>query len=310
MAKQKKPIGTEGSREYQLFRYPGGKSKLYQNPAFRALLGTILPTSNTFYEGFVGSAAVTIGVALQFPEKRFIINDLDPTIAGFWELVATGNDAEAQEFERLVTAFSGRLDKVAYFQSLRDAPPVTLVDHAYHALFFNRTTFSGIAMAQPIGGYSQTSKWKIDCRYNAPLLVKKFRRLRELFRNRLTVVHGDCFDWLSRIPEDAPLYLDPPYFVKGDMLYPFAMTRDADGKVNKYFQHVRLAEALSIRHNWIMSYDICPQIEKLYSEFATLLEIPFRYSIDGSKRNWKDKKEYIICRGVDTSRFEQLIAQG
>src|SRR5208337_584982 len=166
MAQDKKSIGAKvpaNPKHYQPFRYPGGKSKLAVNPAFQSLLYPVAESGDTFYEGFVGSAAITINVALAYREKKLVVTDLDNSISGFWLLVAEGTDEEADEFEQLVTRFSRigafdekpELKKVEYFKQMREygkTVELTLVDRAWQAVFFNRTTFSGIAMAQPIGG--------------------------------------------------------------------------------------------------------------------------------------------------------------
>jgi DNA adenine methylase len=277
-------------RDYQPFRYPGGKTKLAANPQFKALLDSMLVSADTFYEGFLGSAAITLDVALRYPNIKFVGCDKDFTISGFWQLIADGTETEIKEFQILVA----QKPTVELFQRLRETPPATLVERAYHALFFNRTCFSGIAMSQPIGGFNQTSKWTIDCRYNAPKLALKIANLRALLAGRFKVVNSDCFDWIKNIPAGVPLYLDPPYFVKGDVLYPEKMNE---------FQHGKLAEVLSGRTNWIMSYDICEEIKNLY-HFAQLLEVGFRYSINGKKENWKAANEFLIASPeLDTTPF-------
>ena len=312
MAKKNSSVLPDSAKKYQPFRYPGGKSKLAINPAFRAMLYPIAASGDTFYEGFVGSAAVTLDIALHFPEKKLVVCDKDFTISGFWELIANGTDDEVAQLESLILNFpkieggpdpslgdEGQYNaKVRYFRQLRATSPTTLVERAYHALFFNRTTFSGIAMSQPIGGYNQTSKWTIDCRYNAPLLVEKIRNLRKLLHGRLTVYNEDILVWLNRIPAGVPLYLDPPYYVKGEALYPVAMEN---------FEHGNLARALAARTNWVMSYDICPEITGHY-ENQTLLQFPFRYSINGTKKNWNDQNEYLICSPeIPTVEFEAAL---
>jgi DNA adenine methylase len=285
---------AENVRNYQPFRYPGGKTKLAKNPAFRVLLDSMLTGAETFYEGFLGSAAITLDLALRYPRMKFVGCDRDRTISGFWQLIARGTDAEFQELLALI-----QKPTVELFQQLRsraqETEPLSLVERAHHALFFNRTCFSGIAMSQPIGGFNQISQWTIDCRYNVPLLQQKIQNLRVLFAGRLTVMHADCVDWLGQIPAGVPLFLDPPYYVKGDVLYPEKM--DA-------FQHGKLAEVLAARTNWIMSYDICDEIKTLYG-FAQLLEVGFRYSINGKKKDWKAANEYIIASPeLDVSSFE------
>jgi DNA adenine methylase len=287
---------ADSVRNYQPFRYPGGKTKLAKNPAFRSLLDPILQGADTFYEGFLGSASITLDVALRYPNLKLVATDYDFTISGFWELIGDGTDAQVQELLALIA----QPPTVELFRALRDRAkqpePLTLVERAYHAVFFNRTTFSGIAMAHPIGGYGQESKWTIDCRYNAAALQKKVQNLRRLLTGRLTVTNEDAIAWLQRIPTGVPLYLDPPYFVKGDALYPIKMDE---------MQHGKLADVLATRTNWIMSYDICDEIREKYG-FAKLLELGFRYSINGKKTEWKNTNEFLIVSPeIDTSTFPQ-----
>jgi DNA adenine methylase len=286
---------ADSVRNYQPFRYPGGKGKLAKNPSFRSLLDPMLQDADTFYEGFLGSASITLDVALRYPNMKFVATDYDFTISGFWELIASGSDAQVQELLALIA----QPPTVELFRALRERgkqPDLTLVERAYHAVFFNRTTFSGIAMASPIGGFGQESKWSIDCRYNAPLLQKKIQNLRRLFAGRLTVTQEDVLVWLQRIPAGVPLYLDPPYFVKGDMLYPVKMDE---------MQHGKLADVLATRTNWIMSYDMCDEIKGKYG-FAKLLELGFRYSINGKKTEWKNTNEFLIVSPeIDTTPFQK-----
>ena len=284
-------------KAYQPFRYPGGKAKLAVSPLFRSLIDPLARKAECFYEGFLGSGAVTLDLALRFPNLRFSVSEKDENMAAFWRLVASGTEEEARSFTELILGFETNSDKVGYFKMFKAFPATTLVEKAYKALFFNRTTFSGIATSHPIGGFEQKSRWTIDCRYNADALVKKFRNLRALFKERLTVTQEDCLGWLRRLPPDVPMFLDPPYYVKGDMLYPAGM-----GKL----EHKRLAETLKARTNWMLSYDICDPVTRMY-EYATLLRMPFRYSINGVKKNWKKNDEYLIVSPeIDTSAFKVM----
>ena len=43
-----------------------------------------------------------------------------------------------------------------------------LVDMGYAALFFNRTNFSGVIDAGPVGGMTQSSAYAIDYRFSEP----------------------------------------------------------------------------------------------------------------------------------------------
>lgn len=259
-----------------IFRYPGAKSRLLGQ--LRPHLDTAIDGMNDFCDLFVGGGSVLIDVAERHPGIRLIANDLDTTIASFWRMVAGEGDAD-----RLCELLQQK-PTIALFEKLRSDEAGRLEDMAYRAVFLNRTAFSGISTSGPIGGWRQRSKWTIDCRYNADKLIDGFRRLRETLSTRLTVHCEDAMVLLSRLDQETAVYCDPPYFEKGDMLYPVKMTID---------DHRSLSTALRGRKRWVLSYDAAPEIANLY-EWARIEEISPKYSIDGSKSTWKRKKEFII----------------
>ena len=64
-----------------------------------------------------------------------------------------------------------------------------LLDMGIAGLFFNRTTFSGIMNAGPLGGALQTSQYKLDCRFNKERLIKQIYDIS--FYNKKVDVHFD-----------------------------------------------------------------------------------------------------------------------
>ena len=261
-----------------IFRYPGGKSKLLE--PIKEHLYPLIEKSNGFTEPFTGGGSVLVQVAKDFPEARLFANDKDITIYSFWLLFKYDFDEYFEELYKLIR----QKPTVDLFIKMReDGIPKDEVGRAYYAIFFNRTTFSGIQTSGPIGGYSQSSKYKIDCRYNAERIIKECEALRVLFKDRLDVRNDDCVDFVQHLPEMGA-YLDPPYYVKGKELYPTFMQDK---------EHDNLAETLRGRKMWVLSYDICPEIDELYS-WANRIPLDARYSITDRKKTWVDKKEYII----------------
>ena len=73
-----------------------------------------------------------------------------------------------------------------------------------------------------IGGRDQTGTWKIDARYNRSDLIRRIRKIASL-RARIELTQLDAVeflrtkltDWNSKIL----IYMDPPYFEKGWLLY-------------------------------------------------------------------------------------------
>jgi len=80
------------------------------------------------------------------------------------------------------------------------------------------------------------------------------------------------------------MYLDPPYFQKGDELYRQRMTLS---------DHLALADALRRATNWVLSYDRTPVIEALYS-WARCHVVGARYSVNGKKTRWTANEELVI----------------
>jgi len=273
-----------------IFRYPGGKSRLIQ-PISEQI--SKLPLG-IFHDVFVGGGSVLVHIAKTFPKTTLFANDLDENIYSFWSVVANGTTEEASELVELLK----RQPTMQLFNALRADPPTTKfsrVERAYRAVFFNRTTFSGISTAGAIGGIEQKSKWSVDCRYNADQLIRDFHMLRELLYGRLTVTNASCLAYLEALtgPEciDQTCYLDPPYYVQGKALYACYM---------EHHEHVALAEALKRRTNWVLSYDDCNEITKLYS-WANRTELATRYSVNGVKEVWAKGKECLFSRGIEST---------
>jgi len=264
-----------------IFRYPGGKTRML--PALRPYLDRLAECDNsdTYIEPFVGGGSTLIDFAKRHRGHRLIANDLDPWMAAFWRLVASD-----QKPDKLYALLETK-PTVSLFCQLRETQPTDDVGKAYRAVFFNRTTFSGILRSGPIGGYGQKSAWAIDCRYNAGRLVREIRELRELMNGRLEAHEKDALRFLGLFPERAA-YLDPPYFVKGGQLY-----REAFPEA----QHRQLRDVLGTRRgSWVLSYDNVPPIREMYGvDFTTTATEDVRYSIRDRKETWHNDTELIIA---------------
>ena len=120
--------------------------------------------------------------------------------------------------------------------------------------------------------------------YNYNILKTKILYCNEILSGRITTDNKDFRDYEPLISTNDPIYIDPPYYVKGDMLYPEQMTHD---------DHYALSIILSKRKNWVLSYDDCKQVRDLY-EKNHIINLNTRYCINGKKDSWKQKNELII----------------
>ena len=132
---------------------------------------------------------------------------------------------------------------------------------------------------------NKKSKYGIDCRWSPDYICKKIIHLNKLF-SKITIEQSACSNLdFSNVIEDnsckALIYLDPPYYVKGNELYQFGFTNE---------DHERLMLSLKkTNHLWLLSYDDCPEIRNLYS-WAKIEDLNVKYSIAGSTT----KKELLI----------------
>ena len=124
-----------------------------------------------------------------------------------------------------------------------------------------------------IGGQEQQGPWGIRARYNTPELVRRIRKVAR-YRTRISLTRLDAMAFLQRWTESsaAPrafLYLDPPYYVKGEGLYDNFYTHG---------DHAAVAGLVHrLRHPWLVSYDAAAPLLALYGDTASL-----RYSLSYS----------------------------
>lgn len=260
------------------FRYPGAKNKML--PVLREHLDPLLVDQDNFIDVFVGGGSVLLDIAQRYPTIKLHANDKDYWMYCFWNIVSSGDDAKFNSLLQLIE----QKPTLELFYQLRETPTDDPVECAYRAIFFNRTTFSGIAYSGPIGGKEQKSQYTVDCRYNVAKLKTKILACRKLLINRTTVSGLDFGEYTELWNTNYPAYLDPPYYVKGDALYIEKMDS---------FQHEKLSALLQHREGWVLSYDDCPEIRNLYAN-QKVIDLSARYCINGKKDNWESKNELII----------------
>ena len=261
-----------------LFRYPGAKNKLL--PIIMDNLKDLIHNDGSFVDAFIGGGSVLLEVAEKYPNIKLYANDKDYWVYSFWKVVS-GKDQIA--FEELLNMIAQQ-PTLELFYSLRNDKYEDEVRCAYKAIFFNRTTFSGIFSSGPIGGKKQNSKYTVDCRYNPKVLRSKTIHCRDLLKGRLIIDNKNFKEYLEHLDKDLPIYLDPPYYKAGNALYTEKMSDD---------DHFNLSVLLFNRDYWVLSYDDCLEIRELYQDH-NILDLKARYCITGTKNSWKDKGELII----------------
>lgn len=248
-------------------RYPGGKAKLY--PFFVELIKENRLYGSEYCEPYAGGAGLAIQLLTLGFVDRVSINDIDRSIYAFWKSALFDTERFCQLIEKTpITIEEWRNQKEVWLgEDTNDCLKL-----GFSTYFLNRTNRSGIIEgAGPIGGYDQAGTWKIDARLTKDAQIQNIKWLSK-FSKQIEVQNIDAFDFFRAKAKrkNSLVYLDPPYFVKGQKLYKnFYEPKD----------HLKIARALKSKRNfnWIVSYDDVPQIRDAYSSFN-----PVRYHLNYS----------------------------
>ena len=242
---------------YTPLRYPGGKGK------FSSFLIDIIKLNDLYYcdyiEPFAGGAGIAFNLLFEEYVKNIHLNDLNRQVFSFWHSVLN-------ETDELIRLISDTPIDIENWKRLRDVKNHTdehsTLDIGFATFFLNRTNRSGIINAGVIGGLEQNGKWKIDARYNKSDLIQRIEKIAS-YKDRIKIYNLDASIFLkekvSKIENTALVYLDPPYYVKGQGLYENSFSHDDHALIA---EHVKM-----ITKHWLVSYDNEPQIVELYKEF-------------------------------------------
>nr|WP_302054935.1 DNA adenine methylase [Burkholderia multivorans] len=242
-------------------RYPGGKGKL--TPFITRLLQLNDLHDGTYVEPYAGGAAVALELLIMGQVRRIHINDLNKSVHAFWRSVLD----TPEELCRLILDTPITLEEWHRQRAVQHDPHATTLELGFSTFFLNRTNRSGIVNGGVIGGKNQSGEWKIDARFNRADLIARIERIAD-YSSNITLHQLDAEALIRRlsrsIAKRAFIYLDPPYYKKGQDLY-----------LNYYVHddHARLAETmknLPERIRWMVSYDNHPEIRALYSTFRQM----------------------------------------
>jgi DNA adenine methylase len=237
-------------------RYPGGKQILARVLSHIARMNGVV--GGTYAEPYAGGAGAALDLLFGEYVHRILINDADVCVHAFW----TAALAQTERFIKLLHATPLTVEEWERQRLIYQAPKRhSALRLGFATFYLNRCNRSGIIVnGGPIGGKNQRGKWKIDARYNPAELERRIRKI-AAYRDRIALSNLDAIDFLDQVkalPTKAKpfVYLDPPYYAKGQRLY-----------LNYYEpeDHRRLAVYVKkASFPWVMSYDNVPEVRKLY----------------------------------------------
>jgi DNA adenine methylase len=241
---------------YTPLRYPGGKARFA--PFIARLMELNGLAGGHYLEPYAGGAGVALQLLFEGYASHVHINDADPAVYDFWATVTEVPEA----LLKLLRDTPVTIDQWFYWRSvLRGDTPASQAERGFATLFLNRTNRSGILKGGVIGGLKQEGNYRLDVRLKKDVLSKRIERI-AVHASSISVYNEDAHCLLKRradfLPTKALVYLDPPYYVKGQGLY-----RNYYGHAD-HEQIALLLQRPSFRRAWVVSYDNVKEIRDMY----------------------------------------------
>lgn len=252
---------------YSPLRYPGGKSKLYN--LVEAVVCHYSDFVTTYVEPFAGGAAVALGLLMNQKVNKIIINDINIGVYSFWRSVCQ----DTEDILRLIRDTDVTIDNFNKQKSIYRNESQYSPELGFATFFLNRTCYSGILHAGPIGGYCQAGKYLLDARYKQTSMLEKVERIAR-FASNIEVYNLDILDFVKLVvaeKKDVFTYFDPPYYVKGKELYTNFLNHD---------DHKKICDSISkLKTPWLVTYDNVGDISDIYRDFPQF-EFDLSYTLN------------------------------
>lgn len=273
-------------------RYPGGKFKIHK--LISLLIGKIDGGCDTYIEPFAGGAGVALELLLSGVVEQIVINDADRAIASIWKAMTKENGAFLDKmWNTEVSLAEWYNQRDIYFHSNQKYS----LAYGFAAFYLNRTNHSGILASGPIGGRNQEN-WKLDVRFDKKNLAERIKAIGEL-KGQIKVYNRDIFcfirNHLTKYHEKSFVYLDPPYYRRGKVLY----KNFFDAKMHKDLK-ARILKDINIP--WVVSYDDVPEIREIYQDVPSKA-FSLNYSL---ANNGNGKEIMFFSKGLEPTVDEIL----
>ena len=247
----------EMEQNYSPLRYPGGKAKLANT--IKSIINVNKIYDCSYIEPFAGGAGVGLSLLFSQYVKEIILNDINYQLFSFWKTLLENPEYLIKKIYNTNLTIDEWKKQKYIFQNPQKYEQKKV---GFSFFFLNRTNRSGILNAGVIGGQNQTSKYKIDARFNRDSLINKIKIISD-YKDKIRFYNMDTIDFLYHFQTNPRktyfAYFDPPYFNKGQDLYTNFYT---------YNDHKNLSNVIqnTVPYKWVLTYDDAPEIKKLYKQ--------------------------------------------
>ena len=263
-------------------RYPGGKTR-----ACKILDGILennfdMKNVNTVISPFFGGGSFEFYIQNKY-KIRIIANDKFTPLVNFWNTCKNNKDKLCNMLYKTVGDTSHNCINKEQFMNYRQIimNELNVLKQGYYYFVINRCSFSGTTLS---GGYSQQSA-------KGRFTKSSVDRIKKLNLSTTEIYNKDFYNFIdTAVPESQNyiLFVDPPYYLeKNSKLY------GNNGDLHEDFNHKKLFDVLSIKQNWLLTYNDCDYIRDLYKDFQ-IIEVDWSYGMNKSRKS----SEIVILWGA------------
>src|SRR5450830_45812 len=248
-------------------RYPGGKGKLTDFIKLIFVENDFI--GGDYVEPYAGGAGIALNLLFHEYVSQIHLNDLNRAVHAFWHTALNDTDTLCKAIRDVNVTIDEWHKQKAIFSTPDNHSRSEL---GFATFFLNRTNRSGIILGGVIGGKNQTGPWTLDARFTKDDLIRRLEQIAQ-YRERIQLYNLDAQELIKTVlptlPKKTLVYLDPPYYVKGQGLYE-----------NHYAHqdHVKIADLVQTQIDlpWVVSYDHAPEIIEMYKDCnATIYDINY-----------------------------------
>lgn len=222
-------------------RYPGGKSKLID------YLSTLVRPGKceTLISPFVGGGSFELALLDSGIVQKLMLNDLDYGIYSLWWTMLYMPDELISRIECFKPSHKAYFEAQQLIKS--DYRHLDILEAAWITLLVNRLAYSGIAKANPLGG-KKGDITSLTARWTPHTLIKRIEGVHAL-ADKIEIYCEDAVNFIENYfwDDKATLFVDPPYYEKGQALYNLFFTEK---------DHINLSWTLQTIHNSFPSSDV------------------------------------------------------
>lgn len=272
-------------------RYPGGKSR-----ALKKISKYIPNDFDEYREPFLGGGSVFLMLKRKHPERRFWVNDINPSVYAFWKIAQDDNERmvdRLSELKERTTKNNGNMDvdlvKNTFLVCRKIIKStVNLLDRAVCFYYLNKTSFSGLTE----NGTCSPLAWQQNFSLEG---IEALRELEPLLQG----VRITNLDYSELLGGDDCIftYCDPPY----DLSKQNAALYGRNGNLHKNFDHEKFFQEIrGCQNQFLITYNDNEHIRSLASGLNIATE-QMRYTMrqTGKRRDKSKTGNELFIRNAE-----------